>query len=92
MGGYFLEANNFIPADPLKTPAHIAPVWYFTPFYAMLRAVPSCFGTQFRGVVVMGAAVLIFFRCPGSTAARSSRSATAARSTRAGWRCSWSAS
>ena len=41
MGGYFLEANNFIPADPLKTPEHIAPVWYFTPFYAILRAVPS---------------------------------------------------
>jgi ubiquinol-cytochrome c reductase cytochrome b subunit len=39
MGGYFLEANNFIPADPLKTPAHIAPVWYFTPYYSMLRAV-----------------------------------------------------
>jgi len=38
MGGYFLEANNFIPADPLKTPPHIAPVWYFTPFYSILRA------------------------------------------------------
>jgi ubiquinol-cytochrome c reductase cytochrome b subunit len=38
LGGYFLEYNNFIPADPLKTPAHIAPVWYFTPFYTMLRA------------------------------------------------------
>ena len=38
-GGYFLEYNNFIPADPLKTPAHIAPVWYFTPFYSMLRAI-----------------------------------------------------
>jgi len=38
MGGYFLEFNNFIPADPLQTPAHIAPVWYFTPFYSMLRA------------------------------------------------------
>ena len=38
VGGYFLEANNFIPADPLKTPLHIAPVWYFTPFYSMLRA------------------------------------------------------
>ncbi|XP_076037920.1 cytochrome b-like [Oratosquilla oratoria] len=38
MGGYFLEHANFIPADPLKTPEHIAPVWYFTPFYAMLRA------------------------------------------------------
>jgi ubiquinol-cytochrome c reductase cytochrome b subunit len=38
-GGYFLEYNNFIPADPLKTPPHIAPVWYFTPYYSMLRAV-----------------------------------------------------
>jgi ubiquinol-cytochrome c reductase cytochrome b subunit len=38
LGGYFLEYNNFIPADPFKTPAHIAPVWYFTPYYSMLRA------------------------------------------------------
>jgi ubiquinol-cytochrome c reductase cytochrome b subunit len=38
VGGYFLEYNNFIPADPLKTPLHIAPVWYFTPYYSMLRA------------------------------------------------------
>ena len=60
MGGYFLEANNFIPADPLKTPEHIAPVWYFTPFYAILRAVPS----QFGGVVAMGAATLLFFFLP----------------------------
>jgi ubiquinol-cytochrome c reductase cytochrome b subunit len=43
MGGYFLEYNNFIPADPLKTPAHIAPVWYFTPFYSILRAITSEF-------------------------------------------------
>ena len=41
MGGYFLEYNNFIPADSLKTPNHIAPVWYFTPFYSMLRAITS---------------------------------------------------
>jgi ubiquinol-cytochrome c reductase cytochrome b subunit len=40
-GGYFLEYNNFIPADSLKTPNHIAPVWYFTPFYSMLRAITS---------------------------------------------------
>jgi ubiquinol-cytochrome c reductase cytochrome b subunit len=64
MGGYFLEYNNFIPADPLKTPEHIAPVWYFTPYYAMLRAVPPMFGSQFPGVAVMGAAVLIFFFLP----------------------------
>jgi len=43
MGGYFQEANNFIPADPLKTPSHIAPVWYFTPYYSILRATTSSF-------------------------------------------------
>ena len=64
MGGYFLEAPNFIQADPLKTPEHIAPVWYFTPFYAMLRAVPSMLGSQFPGVAVMGAATLILFILP----------------------------
>jgi ubiquinol-cytochrome c reductase cytochrome b subunit len=64
VGGYFLESNNFIPADPLKTPEHIAPVWYFTPYYAMLRAVPSFFTTQVWGVIVMGAAVVIFFFLP----------------------------
>jgi ubiquinol-cytochrome c reductase cytochrome b subunit len=41
LGGYFLEYNNFIPADPLQTPAHIAPVWYFTPYYSMLRAITT---------------------------------------------------
>lgn len=64
MGGYFLEANNFIPADPLKTPEHIAPVWYFTPYYAILRAVPPMFGSQFPGVLLMGVAVMIFFALP----------------------------
>jgi ubiquinol-cytochrome c reductase cytochrome b subunit len=64
VGGYFLEYNNFIPADPLKTPPHIAPVWYFTPYYAMLRAVPAMLGSQFPGVIVMGAAVVIFFALP----------------------------
>jgi len=64
VGGYFLEYNNFLPADPLKTPLHIAPVWYFTPYYAMLRAVPALLGTQFWGVLVMGGAVLIFFLLP----------------------------
>jgi ubiquinol-cytochrome c reductase cytochrome b subunit len=64
MGGYFLEANNFIPADPLKTPEHIAPVWYFTPYYAILRAVPPMFGSQFPGVLLMGVAVVIFFALP----------------------------
>jgi ubiquinol-cytochrome c reductase cytochrome b subunit len=64
MGGYFLEANNFIPADPLKTPEHIAPVWYFTPYYAILRAVPPMFGSQFPGVLLMGVSVVIFFALP----------------------------
>ncbi len=64
MGGYFLEYNNFVPADSMVTPAHIAPVWYFTPFYAMLRAVPPMFGSQFPGVLVMGVAVIIFFFLP----------------------------
>jgi ubiquinol-cytochrome c reductase cytochrome b subunit len=63
-GGYFLEANNFIPANPLQTPEHIAPVWYFTPFYAMLRAVPSFLHSQFWGVLVMGAAVVVLFFLP----------------------------
>jgi ubiquinol-cytochrome c reductase cytochrome b subunit len=48
----------------LKTPLHIAPVWYFTPYYAMLRAVPAFLGSQFWGVLVMGGAVLIFFALP----------------------------
>jgi len=60
MGGYFLEKPNFEPANPLKTPDHIAPVWYFTPYYAMLRAVPDAF----LGVVVMGAAIAILFVLP----------------------------
>ena len=64
VGGYFLEDNNFIPANPLQTPPHIAPVWYFTPYYAMLRAVPAFLHTQFWGVLVMAAAVLIFFFLP----------------------------
>ncbi|MGI9297470.1 MAG: cytochrome b [Gammaproteobacteria bacterium] len=64
MGGYFLEYPNFEPANPLKTPEHIAPVWYFTPFYAMLRAVPPFWGRQVWGVLVMGAAVLILFFLP----------------------------
>jgi ubiquinol-cytochrome c reductase cytochrome b subunit len=64
LGGYFLEANNFIPADPLKTPPHIAPVWYFTPFYSILRAVPPLFNSQFPGVLAMGLSVLILFFLP----------------------------
>ena len=60
MGGYFLEHANFIPADPLKTPEHIAPVWYFTPYYAILRAVPN----QVGGVFAMGLATILFFFLP----------------------------
>jgi ubiquinol-cytochrome c reductase cytochrome b subunit len=60
MGGYFLEAPNFDPANALVTPEHIAPVWYFTPFYAILRAVPD----KLAGVVAMGVAVVIFFFLP----------------------------
>jgi ubiquinol-cytochrome c reductase cytochrome b subunit len=64
MGGYFLEYNNFVPANPLQTPAHIAPVWYFTPYYSILRAVPPLFNSQFPGVVAMGVAVMVLFVLP----------------------------
>ena len=60
MGGYFLEKPNFIPANPMQTPEHIAPVWYFTPFYAILRAVPD----KFLGVVAMGGAIFVLFLLP----------------------------
>lgn len=60
MGGYFIEHNNFVPADPLKTPEHIAPLWYFTPFYAILRAVPD----KLFGVIAMGAAIVLLFFLP----------------------------
>ncbi|MDO8348121.1 MAG: cytochrome bc complex cytochrome b subunit [Rugosibacter sp.] len=66
-GGYFIEANNFFPADPLQTPPHIAPVWYFTPFYSILRAVTyPLFGidAKFWGVVAMGASAIIFVFLP----------------------------
>jgi ubiquinol-cytochrome c reductase cytochrome b subunit len=131
-GGYFLEYNNFIPADPLKTPNHIAPVWYFTPFYSMLRAITSemmyvliacvvlgagygilksrlpgfakgavaivalgaiammlSIDAKFWGVVVMGGAVIILFSCPGSIAARSSRSAIVPAGTSMCMPCLW---
>jgi ubiquinol-cytochrome c reductase cytochrome b subunit len=54
-GGYFLEYNNFIPADPLKTPAHIAPVWYFTPYYSILRAITE----DFMIVLALGVAAYV---------------------------------
>jgi ubiquinol-cytochrome c reductase cytochrome b subunit len=62
MGGYFLEKPNFEMADPLKTPEHIAPVWYYTPFYAMLRAATfPLFGlsAKFWGLVIMAGAIII---------------------------------
>jgi ubiquinol-cytochrome c reductase cytochrome b subunit len=59
MGGYFLEYNNFIPADPLKTPAHIAPVWYFTPFYSMLRATTDVMVNVLCAVTGIGALLAI---------------------------------
>ena len=64
MGGYFLEKPNFELSNPLKTPDHIAPVWYFTPFYAILRAVPAIAGSAFPGVLAMGAAIAVLFVLP----------------------------
>ena len=60
MGGYFLEKPNFEQANAFKTPEHIAPVWYFTPFYAILRAIPD----KLFGVIAMGAAIALLFVLP----------------------------
>lgn len=60
MGGYFLEHANFTPANPLVTPEHIAPVWYFTPFYSILRAIPD----KLMGVIAMGSSILLIFFIP----------------------------
>jgi ubiquinol-cytochrome c reductase cytochrome b subunit len=60
MGGYFLEANNFVPANPLVTPDHIAPMWYMSPFYAILRAIPD----KLLGIISMGLALLVLFFLP----------------------------
>jgi ubiquinol-cytochrome c reductase cytochrome b subunit len=54
-GGYFLEYNNFIEANPLKTPAHIAPVWYFTPYYSMLRATTDLMVNVLSVILALGA-------------------------------------
>jgi ubiquinol-cytochrome c reductase cytochrome b subunit len=59
-GGYFLKPDNFVEANPLVTPDHIPPVWYFTPFYAILQAVPD----KLLGVILMGAAVMILYLVP----------------------------
>jgi ubiquinol-cytochrome c reductase cytochrome b subunit len=60
MAGFFLEAANFEPADALKTPEHIAPVWYMTPYYAILRAIPN----KLAGVIAMGGSIAIWFLLP----------------------------
>lgn len=60
MGGYFLEQNNFFPANPMQTPQHIEPLWYFTPFYAILRAIPN----KLMGVIAMGASIVVLFLLP----------------------------
>ena len=60
MGGYFLEPANFVPANPLLTPEHIAPLWYFTPFYTILRAIPD----PWYGVLAMGLSILVLFFLP----------------------------
>jgi ubiquinol-cytochrome c reductase cytochrome b subunit len=60
MNGFFLEHANFVPADPLNTPEHIVPAWYFTPYYAILRAIPDKLG----GLIAMGFAVMFFFFLP----------------------------
>ena len=60
MGGYFLESANFVPANPLLTPDHIAPLWYFTPFYTVLRAIPD----PWYGVLAMSLSIIILFFLP----------------------------
>lgn len=60
MGGYFIEYPNYVPADGLVTPEHIAPVWYMTPFYSILRAIPD----KLTGVIAMGAALAVLFVLP----------------------------
>ncbi|MDX1487757.1 MAG: hypothetical protein R3268_06125, partial [Acidiferrobacterales bacterium] len=60
MGGYFLEHANFEPANTMATPEHIAPVWYFTPYYAILRAVPD----KLLGVIAMGLSIVVLFFLP----------------------------
>jgi ubiquinol-cytochrome c reductase cytochrome b subunit len=60
LGGLFLEHDNFVPANPMVTPEHIKPVWYFTPFYAMLKAVPDPLG----GMIIMFAAIIMLFFLP----------------------------
>jgi ubiquinol-cytochrome c reductase cytochrome b subunit len=60
MHGYFLEANNFIPADPLFTPSHIEPLWYLAPFYGVLCVIPN----KLFGILIMGATLFMLFMLP----------------------------
>lgn len=60
MGGYFLEQSNFAPANPMMTPDHIAPMWYMSPFYAILRAIPD----RLLGIICMGSSILLLFLLP----------------------------
>jgi len=60
MGGYFIEVDNYVPANNLQTPAHIAPVWYLTPWYTILRS----FESKLLGVAAMGASLGILFVLP----------------------------
>jgi ubiquinol-cytochrome c reductase cytochrome b subunit len=66
-GGYFLEYNNFVPADPLKTPSHIAPVWYFTPYYSILRAATADFMYVLSAAIFLYAVLILRSRFKGGT-------------------------
>ncbi|RAN80928.1 cytochrome b [Bacillus sp. SRB_336] len=63
-GGWFLEHDNFIPANNLVTPSHIKPVWYFTPFYAIVRMIPSFLGSAVWGVIAMFGSIAVLFALP----------------------------
>ncbi len=64
MGGWFLEHDNFVPANILATPPEIKPLWYFTPFYSILRAVPPLLNSGFPGVLAMGLSIIVLFFVP----------------------------
>ncbi len=64
LGGWFLEHDNFVPANILVTPPEIKPLWYFTPFYSILRAVPPMLNSQFPGVLVMALSIIVLFFVP----------------------------
>ncbi|NOY17173.1 MAG: cytochrome b [Gammaproteobacteria bacterium] len=67
LGGWFLESDNFIPANPVSTPPHIVPLWYFTPYYSILRAVTWAWlpgGAKLWGVIAMGSSLVVLFFLP----------------------------